>query len=221
MTIDELIKGQKAVILAKIGDDTMEFETSIEDTNPKRRLILTNVVTKDEKTINFSGSGIFISLLIQPEKAAPQIFKNVKITLVKDKSNKLLYEIKALSDAVIQNRRQHFRVYLGANVVIQCGANHSTEDAILKDISASGFSITMDKEKAEFNEGQIIHTVFSDSIENDPKTYTFNLYGIIIRKTELDNRKIVYGCKFNSKVVGLDTYIMQKERLRIQRTRGK
>ena len=72
----------------------------------------------------------------------------------------------------------------------------------------------------ELEINQTIHTVFSDRIEETFQNFSFHLYGIIIRKDELENGKVVYGCKLNAKVPGLENYIMLKERLRIKNKNG-
>ena len=50
--------------------------------------------------------------------------------------------------------------------------------------------------------------------------YSFHLYGLIARIQELDNGKVLYGCKLTGPVPGLDKYIMEKERLRLKSTNG-
>jgi len=69
--------------------------------------------------------------------------------------------------------------------------------------------------------GQIVHTVLNDNLEEIYENYSFQIYAIIVRKEELDNGKVIYGCLLNSRMPGLDKYIMTKERLRLQSTRGR
>lgn len=66
------------------------------------------------------------------------------------------------------------------------------------------------------HEGQVIHTVLNDRIDEIAKNYTFQLYGLIVRKVELENGRVIYGCKLNNPVPGLENYIMIKERIRIR-----
>ena len=42
------------------------------------------------------------------------------------------------------------------------------------------------------------------------------MYGLIVRQEKTENGVVVYGCKLNNNVVGLENYIAIKERLRIK-----
>ncbi len=66
----------------------------------------------------------------------------------------------------------------------------------------------------------VVHTVFNDQIEETRKSFSFHLYGVIVRKQEMENGLIVYGCKFNNKVPGLESYIRLMERIRLSNKNG-
>ena len=46
------------------------------------------------------------------------------------------------------------------------------------------------------------------------------MYGLLTRTQELENGKILYGCRLNNPVPGLEAYIMKKERLRLKKSNG-
>lgn len=220
MYINELESGKKLILTVKIGTESVDFETTVREIVPKKRAIMTDVVRDNDKVVSFSGAGVHVDVYFYPGDSAPIVFRNVKIIVYKDKSENIFYVITTNSPSVTVNRREAFRLFVGKNVVVQKGFNRSANDAILKDISTSGFSITVDSSVVEYELFQTIHTVFNDEIEEVGQKYSFQLYGIIVRKEEVDGGKVVYGCKLNQAVRGLETYITIKERLRLRNKNG-
>ena len=220
MYIDELEKGQKITLTVKIGTELVDFETVVQDSIPKKHAILADVVKDNDKVVSFNSSTISIDLNMYPSDSAPVVFRKVKVILYKDKSGSIFYAITTNSQSVTVNRREAFRIFVGENVVVQKGMNRSANDVILKDLSGQGFSITVDDNVAEYEINQTLHTVFNDRIEETCQNFSFHLYGIIIRKSESENGKTVYGCKLNSRVPGLENYVMLKERIRLKNKNG-
>ena len=64
-----------------------------------------------------------------------------------------------------------------------------------------------------YNALQLIYDV-----EEDSKIEVLDIDEAI--EQELDNGKILYGCRLTDRVPGLDKYIMAKERYRLRRTNG-
>ena len=219
MLIEELSSGQTVKMQAKIGEETIEFETTVQDSLPRRHTILTDVVRKNDKVISFRGKGLIVDLHVTPPDSAPLVFKNVSVELRKKQDDSLCYAISTITEAKVLNRRQAFRCYVGLASTVQCGTNRAAFDAVIKDISTIGFAITTSSEN-QFHENQVLHTVLNDYLEEIAETYSFQLYGIIVRSQDLENGQCVYGCRLNQKVPGLDTYIMKKERLRLKKTTG-
>lgn len=219
MLIEELSSGQTVKMQAKIGEETIEFETTVQDSLPRRHTILTDVVRKNDKVITFRGKGLIVDLHVTPPDSAPLVFKNVSVELRKKQDDSLCYAISTITEAKVLNRRQAFRCYVGLASTVQCGTNRAAFDAVIKDISTIGFAITTSSEN-QFHENQVLHTVLNDYLEEIAETYSFQLYGIIVRSQDLENGQCVYGCRLNQKVPGLDTYIMKKERLRLKKTTG-
>lgn len=220
MYIDELEKGQKITLSVKIGTETVDFETTVQDSLPKKHAILADVVKDNDKVVSFNSSNIFIDLNVYPSDSAPIVFRKVRVILYKDKSGSIFYAITTNSQSVVVNRREAFRIFVGANVVAQKGMNKSANDVILKDLCSQGFSITVDNKDIEYEINQTVHIVYNDRIEETCQNFSFHLYGIIIRKDEIENGKTVYGCKLNSRVPGLENYVMLKERIRIKNKNG-
>jgi len=217
MYINELEKGQKITLSVKIGSNTVEFETTVQESVEKKHAILADVVRDKDKVVSFNSSSIFIDLFCYPSNSAPHLFKNVKVLLFKNKEGDVSYVITSNSPSSIINRRECYRIFIGKAIMVQRGLNRAADEAVLKDLCSQGFSFTVDATGTQYEINQTVHTVYNDIIEEIDKNYSFQLYGIIIRKDELENGKVVYGCKLNSKVVGLDTFIMLKERIRLSK----
>lgn len=219
MLIEELATGQSIKLQAKIGEEIVEFETTVQEALPRKHMILADIVRKNDKAVSFRGKGLIVDLHVSPSDSAPLVFKNVQIDLRKKQDNSLCYSITTITEAKVLNRRQAFRCYVGVATTVQCGTNRAAFEAVIKDVSNIGFAITTSSEN-EFHENQVLHTVLNDYLEEIAENFSFHLYGIIVRCQDLENGQCVYGCKLNQKVPGLDTYIMKKERLRLRKANG-
>lgn len=222
MYLDELVVGQPIKIVAKIGEESLEFDTEVVDVSKKNHSIFAKLVFHaNGKVIGFNGKGIVRQVHIFPEGNSPFVFRNVSIAIVRKETKSYVYCISCPSEAIALNRRQNYRMYIGKDIEMQCGPNHSVINATLKDVSASGFAVSvsqkeLDERNLELHENQTIHFVLNERIEEMYKNYNFQMYGLIVRQEKTENGLIIYGCKLNNKVVGLENYIAMKERLRIK-----
>jgi len=221
MFIDEIATGTEVQLHITIGTQTLDLNTTVREGNSRTHSIVTDVIVRDGKVVNISGKNVLVDVIFIPSEGLPRIFRNAKVAVFKDK-DKYSYRITSLIQAVGLNRRESYRVYIGKDITLQCGSNKKTIDAVLKDISSSGVAFTLNSgDDSGFEMGQIVHTVLNDNLEEINENNSFQIYAIIVRKEELDNGKVIYGCLLNSRMPGLDKYIMTKERLRLQSTRGR
>lgn len=223
MFIEELQSGQEIKLVAKIGEEEVEFVTTVQEPIPRKHSVITDAVRKNEKVVTFHGKGLIVDVLVNPSDSAPLVFKNVSIVLTKKvNDDSFVYVISTITEAKVLNRRKCFRTFVGKEISVQCGSNHAAYDAVLKDISATGFAVVMgtSPEEPRFRENQVIHTLLNDYIEDTQQQFSFQLYGIIVRIEETDNGKIIYGCKLNTKTPGIEAYVMLKERIRIRNEKG-
>lgn len=219
MRIEELTPQQSITLLVIVKDQQLEFSSSVLECLPRRHMIIAAPILKDGKIISFNAKGILIHLIVTFPDQKPIVFQNVTINTAKNNDNSFCYTITTLAESREFNRRGAFRCFIGINTHIRVGNNSSALDATIKDISTTGFSF-MVSPKIEINEKETVHAVVNDHIEETAKNYSFHLFGLIIRHYKLENGNIVYGCKLTNKVVGLDSYIMEKERIRLQKSRG-
>ncbi len=219
MRIEELTAELPITLIANISNEQLAFDTEVVEVYPRKRFILAKALYHDGKVISFRGTNLIVDLLVCTEENKPQLFKNVTITVVKKTDNTIYYSITTIAESKPYNRRKNFRCYIGLGTSIQAGANHAAHDAIIRDISSSGFSVVCGKDVI-LEKQQVIHALLRDNFEETGERIAYDLYGIITRIQELPNGHIVYGCRLNKAVYGLDAYIMKKERLRLKKLNG-
>lgn len=219
--IEEIGPGQKIVLEANIGTEQLTFETTANENYGKKHMILADPIYKNEKVITFRAKGLIVNLTTSPPDSAPIVFKNVSVSLMKKSDDSLCYSITSLAEGKALNRRESFRCYVGIATSVQAGGNKAAHDAIIKDVSVTGFAVTCNDPEVEFRENQVLHVLLNDYLEELAENYSFHMYGIIVRIQELDNGRKIYGCKLNAKVPGLDAYIFKKERLRLKNQNGR
>lgn len=219
MRIEELTPQQSITLLVIIKDQQLEFSSSVLECLPRKHMIIAAPILKDDKIISFNTKGILIHLIVTFPEQKPIIFQNVTVNTAKKDDNSFCYTISTLAESREFNRRGAFRCFMGMRIHIRVGSNSAAIEATIKDISITGFSF-MVSSGSNFTEGETVHAVVNDYIEEVAKKYSFHLFGVIVRHYQLENGNIVYGCKLTNKVVGLDGYIMEKERIRLHKSRG-
>ena len=219
MRIEELEANQAIKLLVNAGNQQLEFPSTVLEAFPRKHLILTSPIMKDDKIISFSGKGIQTHVVVFFPDQKPIVFQNVTIQTTRDRNDALCYMITSLLDSREFNRRGAFRCYIGIDTHVRIGSHKGALEAIIKDVSSSGFAFALRGEK-ELEIGESVHAVLNDYIEETAKSYSFHLIGNIVRSYEMENKMTVYGCQLTTKIVGLDTYLVEKERIRLQRNRN-
>lgn len=222
MHLEELTAGLGVTFYVNIANaQQMTFESKITEVNPKKHLVLVEAIIRDDKVLTFKGKmGISVDMVVAFPDEKPLLFQHISMETLKFDDNTFCYNIGCAKEGIPYNRRNSFRCFIGNPTHIRGGKDMEEHEVILRDASATGFSITCGPEVTLEIE-QLAHVLLEDYIEELNKNYSFHLYGIVVRKQELENGKIVYGFRLNSKVGGLENYLTQKERIRIKKSRGK
>ncbi len=220
MNIFELTPGQSITIFVNTPDQKLEFRTTIAEAYPKKRILLAAPIYMNEKLLTFRGNNLLFDILVCPEDGStPQIFKNVDIKLVKKPDGSVFYTLFTIANSKSYNRRGAFRCSIGLATTVQCGTNRVPYDAVIKDISTTGFSFILPI-TCQVDPNNVVHMIVNDYIEETAERFNFNLYGLIVRSYELDPYRMAYGCRLNSPVIGLDKYLITKERIRMKNAHG-
>lgn len=219
MRIEELTGGTAITFLVLVNGEQLAFDSKIQEAYPQKHFVLADPIFHNDKIISFRGKNIIVNLLVTTEDEKPQLFQNITITTMKKSDATLCYQISTMAESKPYNRRENFRCYVGVPSSMQGSANTTAHDVIIRDVSLSGFSVTCNYD-IKLQTGQTVHTVLNDYIEEIPEKFSFHLYGIIVRIQEFDDGKVLYGCRFNNYVAGLESYIMKKERIRLRHSNG-
>lgn len=219
MRIEELEPNQPIKIMVNAGGQQLEFSSTVLEAFPRKHLILASPIMKNDKIVSFNGKGIQTHVVVFYPDQKPIVFLNATIQTTRDRNDALCYMITSLLDSKEFNRRSAFRCYIGIDTHVRIGSHKGSLEAIIKDVSSSGFAFALRGEK-ELEIGESVHAVLNDYIEETAKSYSFHLIGNIVRSYEMDNKMVVYGCQLSAKIVGLDTYLVEKERIRLQRNRS-
>lgn len=220
MQIQQLQPGQKITLQVSANEHSLSFESVVQEVNPRKHTIYADAVLQGDKPISFRGKGIILDVIATVnEEEKPILFKNVASTLLKKADGTFCYSLSTIVESVVYNRRKNYRCYVGLETSLRLGPNRAAYSAIIRDVSSTGFSVVCEKSPA-LGSGQLVHAVLNDQIEDCGKQYLFHLYGLVVRTQELENGNTVYGCRLNSPVHGLDSYIYQKERFYLKKNTG-
>jgi hypothetical protein len=221
MKLCDLPIDQELTVIVMIGEQKMEFPSSLQAANQRKKLALLAPIMKEGRILNFNGKGITTSILVQLPESKPMIFHNIILNTMKKNDGGLCYSVQCTCEGVEVNRRGAFRCPIGLRSLMRIGLDKETHDIIIRDVSLTGFSfVFIDLEEAT-DIGKGIHIVLNDYLENSDENFSFQLYGNVVRIEEVENGKTIYGCKLAEKVRGLDMYIAKKERARMYNQRGK
>ena len=219
MHLNELKPEQLVTILAYVGSEHMEFNTMVEDVSSDKNTIHLAPILRDEKPVSFNGKAIQTHLLAFFDQQIPHIFRNVRLVLTRRDKESVWYTATASTTSVPYNRRRYYRCYIGLDAVVRIGAHRAPHDAIIKDLSIGGFGFTVSSD-VNCAIGDMVHFTLSERIQEVSKVFSFNIYGIIVNKRELENGNVVCGCRMTSNPSNIDSYIAIKERLRLQKERS-
>lgn len=221
MRLIELTVGQKFTISVRVGEQTLTFPSAVQEVISKKNFIVADAVIREGKPVSFRAKNVIVDIIVCPEGSdKPLLFKNVTSAVVKKNSGEYCYTFTTLAEGLIFNRRENFRCYVGIPSSLQCSLNSTACSTLIRDVSSTGFAVICD-ESIVLTPGQLVHTVLNDQPKTNGEIYNFHLYGLVQRSQSLDNGKILYGCRLNESVNGLDKYIMEKERIRLKHRSGR
>ena len=213
MYLNEIENESVIQISVGIGMQVLEFSTKVMEI--KEQSIYAEPIMRDDKIVGFSTKGLIINICVvnKSDMKAYQ-FNNVAIKNIKTPDGNLFHEIFAKMPGKIVNRRNACRVWLGIDGIAQIGLNKKTYEVIIKDISVSGIAFIC-REDVVASPGMVVHLSFTDE---NTKT-KFNIGAIIVRSEEMENYRIMYGCKLNQESNAISKYVNEKQREKLRATR--
>ena len=216
MLLQELEVESKVTILVRIGSQTLAFDTQIEEVLEDG--VLTEPIYRNDKLVGFKTKGLIITLQIcnkSDEKVYE--FTNADVLNVKTKDGKIHHKISCRNEGRQINRRTAVRVWLGIEGVARVGSNRTAYNVVVKDISVSGISFILHKDMG-IEAGEMAHITFNDV----DARIKFSLSAIVVRTAEMEDGRVLYGCRLNQESPAISKYVTdkQREKLKASRTVG-
>jgi len=206
MKLTSITEGTALIINAYTEDNSIEFNTKC--IQILDNAILVEPIKKEKEPINFKSDIVNIDISMIREDQSPIIWKNVAISYI-GYMNQEFHYITAFSEGFPFNRRNAYREYMGMIGSVQIGLNKMAYEIIVKDISSIGFAFVTSEDLDII--GELSHLVFQDKDQ-----VPFNIYGQVVRKQIIHDKKFVYGCVTASHYSSIETYIIKKQRERAQ-----
>jgi len=156
-------------------------------------------------TLDYKGSqrlvfeNVKIDMEFPQDNGIPMIWRNVKII-----NHKVAYVLQVFGDGVRNNRRNSFRISVGKQGWFSMKGRESRYVTV-KDVSASGFSISDRKRELKLMKGDQLSVSFEDL------GYRLDLVGKVVRIEDREDM-IVYGMVIINICNDLSTYINIKQR---------
>lgn len=216
MFLQEVDVESKVTILVRIGSQTLAFDTVVEEMSEDG--VLTLPIYRNDKLVGFRTKGLIIVLQIcnaSDEKVYE--FNEVEILNVKTKDGKIHHKIISKKPGKQINRRTAVRVWLGIDGVARVGSNRTAYNVVVKDISVSGISFILHKDMG-IEAGEMAHITFNDT---DARV-KFSLSAIVVRTADMEDGRVLYGCRLNQESPAISKYVAdkQREKLKASRTVG-
>ncbi len=156
-------------------------------------------------TLDYTGSqrltfeNVKIDMEFPQDNGVPLIWRNIKIV-----NHKVAYIMQVSTDGVRNNRRNSFRISVGKQGWFSMKGRESRYVTV-KDVSASGFSISDRKRELNLVKGDQVSVSFEDL------GYRLDLVGKVVRIEKRDDM-MVYGMVIINICNDLSTYINIKQR---------
>lgn len=204
MIFTELKINTNLNIIVKQKSEELQFHSKVISVLADKVII--DAIRMDGKAVKLSSSpNIRIDIMACPANEAPYMFENVYVKMTRY-NNRLAYQITALRRGKKVNRRAAERLFLGVKGNIQLGINKSNFDVVVKDISQTGFSFAASRNLLDAID-MPVKLRFKDDYNK------IDIVGRIVRKTVLDDKKVIYGCQLLINKDSYQRYVLNKEKV--------
>lgn len=177
----------------------------IKKENKSVKFVVLDAIREQDLLINFNAEGVTNSLIVIKD-GKPQRWRGVAIKNIKLPVYGSVHIIVTKKEAVSYNRRQNFRVFVGAEGLIRRTEMDEPKPATVKDISEGGVAfITRGTE--QYQKGDVLYLNF---IAGSGGT-NFNLSVVVIRKETLQDGRTLYGCRLKNRSEVVAKYVNQKQ----------
>lgn len=191
--LKDIAEGQEVTLSCKLPaqDNEIEFKATVMQTS--MQYIMLDIPRVDDKRLSFKG--VMTSLITERDGGA-YVFSPCNIVFYQGN-----YIAQCIKEGRKINRRKSFRVGVSIMGSLIRGGD-SPVNVYVRDVSASGFSITTER---ILEIGEEITVRYTDM------GIKLSLTGNVVR-TVTEEGKNVYGCKLLRESEGIAQYVQQKQR---------
>lgn len=191
--LKDIAEGQEVTLSCKLPaqDNEIEFKATVMQTS--MQYIMLDIPRVDDKRLSFKG--VMTSLITERDGGA-YVFSPCNIVFYQGN-----YIAQCIKEGRKINRRKNFRVGVSIMGSLIRGGD-SPVNVYVRDVSASGFSITTER---ILEIGEEITVRYTDM------GIKLSLTGNVVR-TVTEEGKNVYGCKLLRESEGIAQYVQQKQR---------
>lgn len=169
--------------------------------------------TDDGNPINFESDKVCTDVYLIREPEAPIVWKNVAIKRI-GLAGRQIHGIVSKQTGIKINRRNRFRVPVRTRTTADFGLGDKSVEVVVRDVSYTGFAIVAPGEEE-------LHQYDQVQITFDDIGFHLTLEGYAVRREKADENRVIYGCIINQRDDKLEEYLKEKERILIQKRKGR
>lgn len=204
MKIYEIAEGETIQIIARIGQTSVQYETTVAFS--QKRILCAQPIFHEGKIVNFSGDQVRISIVYSAEGEKPLIWEGCGTQIVQTKAGKFLAVV-CQKEGKVWNRRQAFRQYIGLEGLLTIDSTRAKRNVMVKDISVGGVSFVGSEDLTVSSIG-----AFHLEFEDRSNRMSVHLAGNVVRAEPVDEGRKIFGCIVTRSNVDLGSYIAMKQK---------
>lgn len=187
--------------------DTADVEKieAIKADNKNVKFVVLDPIREQNFLVNFNAEGVSNSLVLIME-GKPQIWPGVSIKNIRLPVYGSVHIVVSKKEAVSYNRRQYFRVFVGAEGLIRRTELDEPKAVTVKDISEGGVAFIVRPSERQYARGEILYLNFTP-----PGGGQINLSLVIVRVEEMADGRITVGCRLKNRSELVAKYVNQKQ----------
>lgn len=214
MKLYEIKDGEPITITVK-NEAEAELEYRAQVLFCEQQILFIEPIMEKQKMVNFAGENLRILITYVPEDDMPIQWKGctIKDIVYEGKRYHILY---CVHEGKHINRRKTYRQYVGYQGVLQLGPNRKTIDVTVKDISVTGVSFISITHYEKKDIG-LFHLTYTD----EEFHIVVQVSGDVVRIEELEDTRILYGCRLVESSINIGAYIARKQKKEAERRRLK
>ena len=208
---NKIAKVNLKTTVANITDPAdVEKINLIKKENKSVKFVVLDAIREQDLLINFNAEGVTNSLIIILDDK-PQVWHGVAIKNIKLPVYGSVHIIVSKKEAASYNRRQSFRVFVGVEGLVRRGEMDEPRPVTVKDISEGGIAIIA-RTNLQYQRGDVLHLSFTAGSGGT----NFNLSIVVIRQENLEDGRILYGCRLKNRSEVVAKFINQKQHEQIK-----